>query len=104
MKNEKPFEYSQNNNPFDFENLQPPILREATLRQENERRTLKRQIRILRISSVLTAICLALFAFFIAPVSMLLAIVITVVLCVSMIGYGVIGVLFYKNGYSSFEL
>lgn len=109
MKNDK-FEFevdliqADGKPPFDFENSQPPMLNERMLRQESERRSLIRQIRALRISSVLTALCLALFAFIIAPKSLIIAIATIVVLCVSMIGCGVITVLFYKNGYNSFEI
>lgn len=89
---------------FDFEKLNPPMLNERMLRQEQERRTLAKQIRVLRIASVLMAICLALFAFLVAPKSILIAIISIVILCISMIGCGVITILFYKNGYNSFEL
>ncbi|MCM1544668.1 MAG: hypothetical protein NC110_05145 [Ruminococcus sp.] len=91
-------------NPFDFEKVTPPILDEQTLRQESERRALIKQIRVLRIASILMALCLALFAFYIAPKSLFIAIVSITILCVSMIGYGLITILFYKNGYNSIEL
>lgn len=89
---------------FDFEKSQPPMLNEFMLRQESEHRKLMKQIRILRISAVLMALCLALFAFFVAPKSIIIAIASIIILCVSMIGYGVITILFYKNGYNSFEI
>ncbi|MCM1365184.1 MAG: hypothetical protein NC122_08545 [Faecalibacterium sp.] len=110
MTNNENFEFENavidiNGKPiFDFEKANPPILNERILRQEQERRTLTKQIRVLRIASALMTICLALFAFLVAPKSIAIAIITIVILCISMIGCGVITILFYKNGYSSFEL
>ena len=89
-----------NERPFDFEKHSPPALSEKSLRQELERRRLARQIRVLRISWLLTAICFVLFAFFIAPESLLLAIVSIAWLCVCVTGHIVISVFFYRSGYN----
>lgn len=84
---------------FDFEKEQPPHLTAKELYKENERRKLIKQIKLLKIAAVIMALCILLFAFFIAQKSFVVSIICIVFLCVSLSGYIIIGALFFKKGY-----
>lgn len=83
---------------YNFEQKQPPVLTEKMLREEIKRRELKRQTILLRTASVFVCLCFVLFAFFIAPDSMVLAVCSILTVCIALIGNGIISVLFYFKG------
>ena len=83
---------------YNFEDKMPPALNENMLRQEMKRRETKRQILILRIASVLVCLCMVLFAFIILPYSKHIAIACIIFTTFSIIGNGVITLLFYRRG------
>ena len=83
---------------YNFEEKQPPELNEKMLRERLKHRDLCRQTLILRIAAVLVSLCYILFAFCIAPESMALAVVSILVAYVTIVGKGVISIVFYKKG------
>lgn len=89
--------------PFDFEKETPPVLTEKMLRQENERRRLIKQIRLLRIVAVSIVVCLAVSAFIVLKSSFILFVLCIAFLFVYTSGYAFISVLFYAKGYNRNE-
>ena len=83
---------------YNFEAKQPPQLNEYMLREQLRHRELEKQMRILRIAAILLSLCYILFAFCIASESMGLAILSIYMAYVSIVGNGVISIIFYKKG------
>ncbi len=88
---------------MDFEKSEPPLLTENMLKKEDDRRKLKRQIRVLRFSAFLTCIFMAVLTFITAQGSILFSALCASVLCIYITGSLIISVLFYKKGYGIFS-
>lgn len=86
------------NTVYDFEQFQPPVVTESELQKELERREMKKQITLLRIASVIIVIAMLLFAFLIINDSVIFSVLLVVAACVSVVGNGIISVLFYYKG------
>ncbi|MGN0468106.1 MAG: hypothetical protein ACI4GY_05230 [Acutalibacteraceae bacterium] len=86
-----------NRQPFDFEKEQPPVVTQKMLQEQLKRRTLKRQILILKIASILIAVCFALFSFFIVSDSRIAACISIVLLFVYLSGSFLLSVLFFSG-------
>lgn len=86
------------NTVYDFEQFQPPIVTEYKLQKELERREMKKQITLLRIASVIIVIAMILLAFLVIKNSVIFAILLVVATCISVVGNGIISVLFYYKG------
>ena len=88
---------------YNFESAAPPRVTEVTLQEELERRTLRRQINILRLASILCCVCMALFAFFIFRDSVIVAVVSILMLTFTLMGNGIISLVFYRHGMCDHE-
>lgn len=86
------------NRIYNFDAATPPRITEAGLQEEIKRRTLKRQILILRIASLLSCLCMAVFAFFILRDSVIIAAASIVMMTLTLIGSGMIQLVFHKFG------
>ncbi|MBO5934192.1 MAG: hypothetical protein J6Q94_01750 [Clostridia bacterium] len=86
------------NTVYDFEQFQPPVVTEYKLQKELERREMKKQITLLRIASVIIVIAMILLAFLVIKDSVIFAILLVVATCISVVGNGIISVLFYYKG------
>jgi len=83
---------------YDFTQHEPPRINEDMLREQLRRRELKRQTVLLYIASLMCCVCYAAFAFFIIRDSKAAA-VLSILLCtVTLIGSGVISVVFLRHG------
>ncbi len=85
---------------YNFENAVPPLVTEKKLAAELKHRELRRQTMILRIASVILSIAMVLFAFLVAPRSMPIAIAVICLFGISLIGNGIITVIFCRKGAS----
>ena len=83
------------NTVYNFEQFQPPVVTEYKLQKELERREMKKQITLLRIASVIIVIAMILLAFLVIKNSVIFAILLVVATCMSVVGNGIISVLFY---------
>jgi len=83
---------------YDFNGHEPPRLSENMLREQLERRELRRQTLLLYIASLLCCVCYAAFAFFIIRDSLFAAVVSILMCTVTLIGTGVISVVFHRCG------
>lgn len=83
---------------YDFTQHQPPRVNEAMLREQLRRRELKRQTLLLRLAALLSCICYAVFAFFIIRDSVIVAVLSILMCTVTLIGSGVITVVFHRCG------
>lgn len=88
---------------YSFDAFTPPRIIEAGLQEELKRRTLKRQILALRIASLLSCLCMAIFAFFIMRDSMIVAAASIVMMTLTLIGSGMIQLVFHKFGMSDHQ-
>lgn len=86
------------NQIYNFEEHTPPRLTERMLRDELERRTLRRQTRLLRIASLLVSLCFLLCGILLLPDYPALAIACLAFVLFSLIGNGIISFVFYKSG------
>ena len=86
------------NTVYNFEQFQPPVVTEYKLQKELERREMKKQITLLRIASVIIVIAMILLAFLVIKNSVIFAILLVVATCMSVVGNGIISVLFYYKG------
>ena len=86
------------NTVYNFEQFQPPVVTEYKLQKELERREMKKQITLLRIASVIIVIAMILLAFLVIKNSVIFAILLVVATCMSVVGNGIISVLFYCKG------
>lgn len=86
------------NTVYNFEQFQPPVVTEYELLKELERREMKKQITLLRIASVIIVIAMILLAFLIIYDSVIFSVLLVVATCISVVGNGIISVLFYYKG------
>ncbi len=83
---------------YSFDSATPPHISRAKLEEELRRRALRRQILILRISSFLCCLCMAVFAFFIFYDSIIVAVFSIIMLTFTLIGNGMISLVFHTHG------
>lgn len=88
---------------YNFDAVAPPRISETQLQEELKRRTLRRQITALRIASLLCCLCMALFAFFIFYDSVIIAAGSIIMLTLTLIGNGMISLVFYRHGMCDHE-
>jgi hypothetical protein len=82
---------------YDFEGFEPPRLTEKKLVEIVNARQLAKRTLILSIASLLTDICLALLAFSLVPYSLEAGLACLALLGASLIGSGIIAVVFAKR-------
>lgn len=82
------------NQIYHFDSYSPPVLNEAMLRRKLERRREQRAIAAVAIGGVLTLFCLLALAFFLLPIAPRAAIVLSVYLTLSVMGAGVVALVF----------
>ena len=83
---------------YNFNEHTPPVLTERMLRDELERRTLRRQTRLLRIASLLVSLCFLLCGVLLFSEHTVLAIGCLAFVILSLVGNGIISFVFYKTG------
>lgn len=83
---------------YDFDAHQPPRINEAMLQEQLRCRELQRQTLLLRIAALLSCVCYAVFAFFIIRDSVIVAVVSILMCTLTLIGSGVISVVFHRCG------
>ncbi len=83
---------------YDFTQYEPPRASEAQLTEQLARRELKRQTILLYIASLVSCVCYAVFAFFIIHDSVIAAAVSIMLCTVTLLGSGVISVVFLRHG------
>ncbi len=83
---------------YDFDGHEPPRVNEAMLHEQLERRELQKQTLLLRIAALLSCVCYAVFAFFIINDSVIAAVASILMCTVTLIGAGVISVVFHRCG------
>jgi len=88
---------------YNFEASTPPRITESELQEALRRRTLRRQILALRIASLLCCLCMAVFAFFIFYDSVIVAAASIIMLTLTLIGNGLVSLVFYKYGMCDHE-
>ena len=86
------------NQIYNFNEHTPPVLTERMLRDELERRTLRRQTRLLRIASLLVSLCVLLCGVLLFSEHTVLAIGCLAFVILSLVGNGIISFVFYKTG------
>ncbi len=82
------------NQIYYFDSYSPPLLNEAMLRRERERRREQRAIAAAATGGALILLCLLTLAFFLFPVAPKAAIVLFVYLTLSVMGAGVVALVF----------
>ena len=82
------------NQIYYFDSYSPPLLTEAMLRRERERRREQRAIAAAATGGALILLCLLTLAFFLFPVAPKAAIVLSVYLTLSVMGAGVVALVF----------
>lgn len=82
------------NQIYYFDSYSPPLLNEAMLRRERERRREQRAIAAAATGGALILLCLLTLAFFLFPVAPKAAIVLSVYLTLSIMGAGVVALVF----------
>ena len=80
---------------YDFEKHEPPYFTEKMIREEWKRRELKTQTILLCIASLLMYLCILLFTFLISPVNVILSLCGIFFVCVSLVGNGVLAIVFF---------
>lgn len=83
--------------PYDFDAARPPILTEASLRAEAERRKLRRQTLILTLAALATQVLLVVLGLVLAPSQPLLALVCLGYVCLSATGGGLAALVYTKE-------
>lgn len=86
------------NQIYNFNEHTPPVLTERMLREELARRTLRRQTRLLRIASLLVILCFLLCAVLLLPEYPVLAGFCFLFVLFSLVGNGIISIVFHKTG------
>ena len=85
-------------NPYNFEACTPPRLTAAELQKESERRTLLRQLRLLRIAGALMSLALIVFALLVLPENRLVSMIVTVFAALGLLGAGAVSMVFSFRG------
>ena len=82
------------NQIYYFDSHSPPVLNEAMLRRKLERRREQRAIAAVAVGGILTLFCLMALAFFLLPIAPRAAIALSVYLTLSVMGAGVVALVF----------
>ena len=82
---------------FDFEAHRPPVLTERMLREEADRRRLRRQTLILTLAAPATQVILVVLGLILAPAQPMLALVCLGYVCLSVSGGGLAALIFQKE-------
>lgn len=82
------------NQIYHFDSYSPPVLNEAMLRRERERRREQRAVAVAATGGVLILLCLLTLALFLFPVAPKAAIVLSIYLTLSVMGAGVVALVF----------
>lgn len=91
------------NQIYDFKSAQPPRISEDELREKLRMRAVRRQTLILRIASFLCCLCYVVFALFILRDSLAASVVSLMMMTVTLIGNGLISVVFLRRGMSDHQ-
>ena len=82
---------------FDFEARRPPVLTEGMLREEADRRRLRRQTLILTLAALATQVILVVLGLILAPAQPMLALVCLGYVCLSATGGGLAALIYQKE-------
>lgn len=82
------------NQIYHFDSYSPPVLNEAMLRRKLERRREQRAIAAAAVGGVLTLFCLLALAFLLFPIAPRAAMLLSVYLTLSVMGAGVVTLVF----------
>ena len=82
---------------FDFEAHRPPVLTERMLREEADRRRLRRQTLILTLAALATQVILVILGLILAPAQPMLALVCLGYVCLSATGGGLAALIYQKE-------
>lgn len=82
---------------FDFEAHRPPVLTERMLREEADRRRLRRQTLILTLAALATQVILVVLGLILAPAQPMLALVCLGYVCLSATGGGLAALIYQKE-------
>ena len=82
---------------FDFEAHRPPVLTERMLREEADRRRLRRQTLILTLAALATQVILVVLGLILAPAQPMLALVCLGYVCLSVSGGDLAALIFQKE-------
>lgn len=82
------------NQMYHFDSFYPPVLNEAMLRRKLERRREQRAIAAAAVGGVLTLFCLLALAFLLFPIAPRAAMLLSVYLTLSVMGAGVVTLVF----------
>lgn len=85
------------NQIYDFQKAEPPVLTEARLRAELERRRLRRETALVTLAAILTQLCLVVLSVVLYPVEPALSFVCAVYVCLSASGGGVLALVFAQK-------
>ena len=86
------------NQIYNFDEHTPPRLNERMLRDELERRALRRQTKLLRIASLLVSLCFLICAALLFTDYPVLAFACFAFVLISLVGNSIISFVFYKSG------
>lgn len=82
---------------YHFNSYSPPVLNEAMLRRERERRRQQRAVAAAAIGGVLTLLCLMALALLLFPLAPQVSLVLSIYLTLSVMGAGVVTLVFLKQ-------
>ena len=82
---------------FDFEAHRPPVLTERMLREEADRRRLRRQPLILTLAALATQVILVILGLILAPTQPMAALVCLGYVCLSATGGGLAALIYQKE-------
>lgn len=85
------------NPTFDFEAHRPPVLTERMLREEADRRRLRRQTLILTLAALATQVILVALGLILAPTQPMAALICLGYVCLSAAGGGLAALIFQKE-------
>ena len=83
--------------PYDFQRADPPVLTEAVLRAELDRRKVRRETALAILAAILTQLCLVVLSAALYPVDPALSFVCAVYVCLSASGGGVLALVFTQK-------
>ena len=85
------------NPTFDFEAHRPPVLTERMLREEADRRRVRRQTLILTLAALATQVILVVLGLILAPIQPMAALICLGYVCLSATGGGLAALIFQKE-------
>ena len=84
---------------YNFDEHTPPLLTEHMLKDKLERRTLRRQTKLLRLASLLSCACMLLLALLLLPNYPVISVILTIFTVFSLAAGGIVSIVFYKTGF-----